>query len=197
MHYPRKKNWFSFFLSLILLAGPLLFVVIGLSVISSEPAKVSVQTLEVADVMPIEYRDVPTGKPSIITAQIAPAGVVTFKNSALVLMACDPCHQLANHYPQALRFNTYAVKPAPAVSTLKPGDLLAVYAPDENGFWWLHPEAKGWFSLALFFFVLCAPIVLLLWPSRFPRVQRFKSPIVLTPFLAMVGYLAWVVFSAG
>lgn len=192
-----KKNWFSLLLGLILLAGPLLFFVIGLSVIHSEPTKVSVQTLEVAEVLPIEYRVVPTGKPSIIPAQIAPAGVVTFKNSALVLMACDPCHQLANYYPQALRFNTYAVKPAPEVSTLKPGDLLAVYAPDENGFWWLHPEAKGWFSLALFFFVMCAPFVLLFWAGRYPVIKRLTTPIAMTPLLVAVGYLAWVVFSAG
>lgn len=197
MHYPMKKNWLSLLLSLVLLAGPLLFFVIGLSVIHYEPTKVSIQTLEVAEVLPIEYRIVPTGKPSIIPAQIAPAGVVTFKNSELVLMACDPCHQLANHYPQALRFNTYAVKPAPEVSNLKPGELLAVYVPDEQGSWWLHPEAKGWFSLALFFFVMCAPIVLLLWASRFPVLQRFKTPIALTPFLVIIGCLAWVVFSVG
>jgi len=197
LNYQKKQDWLRPLLCLILLAGPLLFFVLGLSVISSEPVKVSVQTLEVAEVVPIEYRIMPTGKPSIIPAQIAPAGVVTFKNSRLVLMACDPCHQLAEQYPQALRFNTYAVKPAPKVSNLKPGELLAVYVPDEQGSWWLHPEAKGWFSLALFFFVMCAPIVLLLGAGNYPGVQRLKTPIALTPLLLIVGCLAWVVFSAG
>ncbi len=197
MNYQKKQNWLRPLLCLILLAGPLLFFVLGLSVMLSEPAKVSVQTLEVAEVEPIEYRIVPTGKPSIIPAQVAPAGVVRFKNSPLVLMACDPCHQLASQTPQALRFNTYAVKPAPKVSNLKPGELLAVYVPDEQGSWWLHPEAKGWLSLALFFFVMCAPIVLLLGAGNYPGVQRLKTPIALTPLLLIAGYLAWVVFSAG
>jgi hypothetical protein len=192
-----RKGWVRLMIGLVLLAGPLLFFVLGLSVMHSEPAKVSVQTLEVAEVVPFEYRIVPTGKPSIIPAQIAPAGVVTFKNNRLVLMACDPCHQLAEQYPQALRFNIYAVKPAPKVSNLKPGELLAVYVPDEQGSWWLHPEAKGWFSLALFFFLVCAPIVLLLGAGNYPQVQRLKTPIALTPLLLIVGCLAWVVFSAG
>jgi hypothetical protein len=197
LNYQKRQDWLRPLLCLILLAGPLLFFVLGLSVISSEPAKVSVQTLEVTEVVPIEYRIMPTGKPSIIPAQIAPAGMVTFKNSLLVLMACDPCHQLVDQYPQALRFNTYAVKPALKVSNLKPGDLLAVYVPDEQGFWWLHPEAKGWLSLALFFFIICAPIVLLLGAGNYPLVQRLKTPIALTPLLLIAGYLVWVVFSAG
>ncbi len=188
----HRLRWF---LTVVLVSAPLLFLVIGISVLVEEPHRVRLQTLVVAGVQPFSFTITPSGKPGP-QSTVAPAGLVTFKNTSLLLLACDPCHRLRDDYPTALSYNAYVATPVPAITRIEVGDVLNVYVPDKQGDWWLHPKAKGWFYLAGFFLLLITPVLLLFWAGNLPLIQRTKTLIVSLPFIGIFCYFAWVVLSA-
>lgn len=188
----QRLRWI---LTFVLVSPTILFFAIGMSVLVEEPHRVRLQTLVVADIQHFSFTITPSGKPGP-QSTVAPAGLVTFKDTSLTLLACDPCQRLPNDYPTALSYSAYVAAPVPAITQIEVGNVLNVYVPDEQGDWWLHPKAKGWFYLAGFFFLLITPLLLLFWAGHLPLIQRTKTLIVSLPFIGIFCYFAWVVLSA-
>lgn len=182
-------------LSIVLLSPTALFLAIGIGVLVEEPHRVRLQSLVVADIQPFSFTITPSGKPGP-QSTVAPAGLVSFKTSSIMLLACDPCQRLQDDYPTALSYSAYVAAPVPSITKIKVGDALNVYVPDEQGDWWFHPKAKGLFYLAGFFFLLITPVLLLFWAGHMPLIKRAKTLIVSLPFICIFCYFAWVVLSA-
>ncbi|MFN6263126.1 MAG: hypothetical protein ACK4XG_10000 [Chromatiaceae bacterium] len=188
----QRLRWI---LTFVLVSPTILFFAIGMSVLVEEPHRVRLQTLVVADIQHFSFTITPSGKPGP-QSTVAPAGLVTFKDTTLTMLACDPCQRLPDDYQTALSYSAYVAAPVPATTQIEVGDVLNVYVPDEQGDWWFHPKAKGWCYLAGFFFLLITPLLLLFWAGHLPLIQRTKTLIVSLPFIGIFCYFAWEVLSA-